>query len=439
VAKYDLQPPSRASGRIVIRALGKLAVRLDAEWKAAGYKTAVFPKLAARFLAGFRPGNDDRLRALSDWLLRSRTFPSPLNPFGSAGPPAFTVWANPRFVVNVYAYMTPAVVIHDHNFAGAFVNVLGRSLHCTYRFADAERISRSVQAGALSLRAGDLIPEDCVETIEAGSGFIHQVWHLARPTVVVVIRTRPLSRTVRQFEYLRPGLATEILRDATLVPRTSRRFEYARKLMECLRASSNGVSYATQLIKNEPPWEAVWHLVENWQFLQSNGALDDVLARASKAHGSWFRAMETAGPRIVLFYSINWHRVLQESDRVVLASLLTLDSWHQISHVLRSLWPDTAPEVLVADSLRRLARTGAIPVRLNDERHALLLCTLRGGGERDESHQTFDVRNHNDRKTAHQLERDLGDEELLKPLFNRDASAPIDNLRMSIPAKMTDP
>jgi hypothetical protein len=51
-------------------------------------------------------------------------------------------------------------------------------------------------------------------------------------------------------------------------------------------------------------------------------------------------------------------------------------------------------------------------VRLNDERHAALLRTLRGSGE----------------------PQNLGDEELLKPLFNRDASAPIDNLRTSMPA-----
>jgi len=395
----------------VIAALDKLAVRLDTEWKTTGYKTSVFPKLAARFLAEFRPENEDRLRALSDWLLQTKTFPEPLNPFGSAGPPAFTVWANPRFVVNVYAYMTPAVNIHDHNFAGAFVNVLGRSLHCTYRFSDAERINPSVHVGALSLRAADLIPEDRVETIDAGAGFIHQVWHLSRPTVVVVIRTRSLSRrAVRQFEYFRPAVATEILRDAAQVPQTPQRFEYASKLMQCLRGSSNGVSYAARLIEKERPWEAVWHLVENWQYLQSNGALDDTIARAAKSHGSWFRAMETAGPRILLFYSINWNRVLNESDRVVMASLLTLDSWHQISHVLQSIWPNTPPEVLVADSLRRLARTGAIPVRLNDERHALLLRALCDNGE----------------------ERDLGDDELLKPLFNRDASAPIDHLRTSI-------
>jgi hypothetical protein len=128
--------------------------------------------------------------------------------------------------------------------------------------------------------------------------------------------------------------------------------------------------------------------------------------------------METAAPPVILFYSINWHRVLHESDRVMVASLLTLDSWHQISHVLRSLWPDTAPEVLAADSLRRLAKAGAVPIRLNDERHAMLLRTLRGGGEGSEP----------------QLQRDLGNEELLKPLFNRDASAPIHHLRTSIPA-----
>jgi len=399
----------------VIRALGKLAVRLDAEWKAAGYRTGVFPKLAARHLDAFRPENGDRLGALSEWLLRSRSFPPPLNPFGAAGPPAFTVWANPRFVVNVYAYMTPAVVIHDHNFAGAFVNVLGRSLHCTFGFAGAERINPSVQVGALTLRAGDLIPENRVETIEAGSGFIHQVWHLGQPTIVVVIRTRALSRrAVRQFQYLRPGVATEILRDATMVHRTSQRFEYTRKLMECLRGSSDGVTYATQLIKEERPWEAVWHLVENWQFLQSTGALDDVIARAAKSHGSWFRAMETAGPSIVLFYSINWHRVLRESDRVVVAALLTLDSWPQIAHVLRSLWPDTPPEVLVADSLRRLSKAGAIPLRLTDERHAALLAALRAG-DGNERRSSFD-------------------EELLRPLFNRDASAPIDHLHTSIAA-----
>jgi len=394
----------------VIRALGKLAVRLDAQWKAAGYKAGVFPKLAAGALAGFRPDDGDRLHALSDSLLRSRTFPAPLNPFGLAGPPAFTVWANPRFVVNVYAYMTPAVIIHDHNFAGAFVNILGRSLHCTYRWADAERINPSVQVGSLSLRAGDLVPEDRVETIEAGAGFIHQVWHLSRPTVVVVIRTRALPRrTVRQFEYLRPAVATEILRDEAQVPRTSQRFEYASKLMQCLRASRNGVSYAMQLIEKERPWEAVWHLVENWDFLQTNGALGDVMTLAAKSHGSWFRAMETAGPRILLFYSINWRRVLLESDRVVLASLLTFDSWHRISDVLRSLWPETAPEVLVADSLRRLARTGVIPLRLDDVRHAVLLRALRGDEEPD----------------ADQSARDLGGEELLKPLFHRDAPMPV--------------
>jgi len=379
----------------VIPALRKLAVKLDREWKTKGYKASIFPKLAAQSLAGFRQ-DADRMRALSDWLLESRTFPAPLNPFGPAGPPAFTVWANPRFVVNVYAYMTPAVIIHDHNFAGAFVNVVGRSLHCTYRFNDAERIHPSVHVGALRLRAGDLVPEDRVETIEAGSGFIHQVWHLSRPTVVVVIRTRALSRrSVRQFEYLRPGVATEILRDATMVPRSSQRFAYASKLMQCLRGTSNGVSYATQLIESGRPWDAVWHLVENWQFLQSAGALDDVLARAAKSHGSWIRAMENAGPSTILFYSVNWHRVLQESDRVVLASLLTFDSWQPISEVLRTLWPDTAPEVLLTDSLRRLAKTGAIPLRLTDERHDVLLRTLRGEG----------------------AAQPLAGEELLKPLF----------------------
>jgi hypothetical protein len=172
--------------------------------------------------------------------------------------------------------------------------------------------------------------------------------------------------------------------------------------------------------------------VENWQFLQSNGVVDDVIDRAAKSHGSWFRAMETAVPAAVLFYSINWHRVFRESDRVLLASLLTLESWHQISHVLRSLWPDVAPEDLAAESLRRLANADAIPLRLDDERHAMLLCMLHGGGDDNRLkklvRQSFDMQKRGDWKTARQLERELRDEYLLKPLFNRDTAAPIDNL-----------
>jgi hypothetical protein len=407
----------------MIPGLRKLAETLNADWQGVGYKTAAFPSLAARALSDFEPHRSYRLNALADWILRSRTFPAACNPFGSLGPPAFTVWSNSRFFVNVYAYNTPEVVIHDHNFAGAFVNASGRSIHCTYRFTAGERIDTSVRAGALDLAKSEVIMEGMVRQIEPGAGFIHQIWHISRPTVVLVIRTPALpGRSVRQFEYFRPAVATEIFRDRTFAPSAPLRFQYARKMMQCLRGSSEGIEYAARLIERERPWQAIWHLVENWRVLKASGELSDIIRRAAKRHGDWFNAMEAVGARAGLFYAIDWRRVPDEQDRIVLALLLTFDAWREVSSVLGSILPGAVPGDVVLDSLRRLGEQQSIPLTLSDESLAVLRCTLHSNGQLKEQkrlmRQSFEIKGRSDWAAARQIEHELREQELLKPLLN---------------------
>ena len=107
----------------MITALRNLAEQIDTEWKATGYEPADLSGIAARLLSDIRPDRTFDLSALANWTLSQPTFPSACNPFGPLGPPAFTVWSNPHFFVNVYAYTTPEVVIHDHDFTGAFMNL----------------------------------------------------------------------------------------------------------------------------------------------------------------------------------------------------------------------------------------------------------------------------------------------------------------------------
>src|SRR5205814_10551058 len=116
----------------MIAALRKLSEQIDAEWKAAGYKPGHLPAIASRALAESRPDRDYDLGALADWTLTEPAFPDACNPFGPLGPPAFTVWSNPHFFVNVYVYTTPEVVVHDHDFSGAFMNLSCVTIHSTY-------------------------------------------------------------------------------------------------------------------------------------------------------------------------------------------------------------------------------------------------------------------------------------------------------------------
>jgi hypothetical protein len=73
----------------MIDSLRKLAVRIDSEWKSAGYRVSVFPAIAARLLADAQPQREYDLASLADWTLSSRTFPQACNPFGPLGPPAW--------------------------------------------------------------------------------------------------------------------------------------------------------------------------------------------------------------------------------------------------------------------------------------------------------------------------------------------------------------
>lgn len=359
----------------MISSLRTLASQIDSEWKSAGYEPGGLPAIAARLLAEARPDRVWDLAALADWTLTESTFPDACNPFGPLGPPAFTVWSNPHFYVNIYAYNTPEVVIHDHDFSGAFINLSGVTIHCTYAFGDTESVDDSVQVGALRLANVEAIGEGSVRQIEPGQGFIHQVWHVSQPTVVLVVRTPALSTIPRQYQYLRPSLATQVYRNDSLSIGLPERFRYTRKMAECLRtATSNGIDYVRTLIKGERPWDAVWHLIENWRYLRAEGALDDVIALGAKHQGAWFAGLAGAGTDVDLFYSINWSRIITPRDRIVLALLLSLGSRKSIVGALGGLLPGTDPIDQLADSLTRLGAERSIPF---DVRREALTAALR--------------------------------------------------------------
>jgi hypothetical protein len=363
----------------VIDTLRALAERIDAEWKAAGYGPTDLPAIATRLLAETRPDRAWDLAALANWTLAQSPFPDACNPFGPLGPPAFTIWSNAHFYVNVYVYTTPEVVIHDHDFSGAFMNLSGITIHCTYQLAEPEVIDPSVQIGTLRLRGMEAISDGAVRAIEPGQGFIHQVWHVSQPTAVLVIRTPPLTPALRQFQYIRPSIATEVFRSDSLSVGFPERFRNTRKMAEALRTSSAGIAYVKELVQREQPWDAVWHVMENWRYLRLAGALEDVVAHGAKHQGAWFGGLLNAGTDIEVFSSVQWPRIVAARDRIVLALLFSYHSWPSIRRTLEQLLPGTdATDELVA-TLARLGDERAIPLTLDAAARDALTRALRSG------------------------------------------------------------
>jgi hypothetical protein len=384
----------------MIAALRNLAERIDAEWKGAGYKPDDLPAIASRALTDTRPDREYDLGALAGWTLTAPEFPDACNPFGPAGPPAFTVWSNPHFYVNVYVYTTPEVVVHDHDFTGAFMNLSGVTIHCTYEFGGVDTIDETVHVGSLRLKGMEAISEGRVRQIEAGERFIHQVWHISHPTVVLVVRTPPLTPSPRQFQYIGPLIATQVFRSDSLSVGYPERFSYTRKMAEALRTSAGGVDFVRQLVRRERPWDAVWHVMENWRYLSNAGALGEVITLGAKHQGEWFASMESAGVDYYTFVSINWLGVMSSRDRIVLALLLSLRAWRPIRKALEGLLPGADTCAQVVETLGNLVDAGVIALDLRPELRPLLADALRDGAEPDAK---LGVLRH---------------EPLLRPLFN---------------------
>ena len=364
----------------MIPALRALAERIDVEWRGQGYRPADLPAIATRLLAETRPDRAWNLGALADWTLSEAAFPDACNPFGPMGPPAFTVWSNEHLFVNIYAYTTPEVVVHDHDFSGAFMNLAGITIQCTYDFGGADIVDDSVRVGALRLRGIEAISDGAVRAIEPGDAFIHQVWHVSQPTVVLVIRTPPLTPSPRQFQYMRPSFATEVYRTDALSVGFPERFRHTRKMAEALRTSDAAIGYVRQLVMHERPWDAVWHVLENWRYLRAANALEDVIAAGAKHQGDWFARIEAAGSDADVFYSVQWPRVIAARDRIVLALLMSFRSWRTIRRALEQLLPDADPSEEVVATLGRLADEKTIALDLDAAGRAVLAGMLRSEG-----------------------------------------------------------
>ncbi|HEX6099584.1 MAG TPA: hypothetical protein VF432_24940 [Thermoanaerobaculia bacterium] len=408
----------------MIDSLRSLAARINGEWKSAGAKVSALPAIAARILEDAQPHREyDGLASLAGWTLSSRTFPQPCNPFGPQGPPAFTIWSDGCFFANIYAYTTPEVVIHDHDFAGAFTNLSGTTIHATYAFPDAERVAPEVHVGELAVREVEVVRTGDVRRIDPGRRFIHQVWHVDQPTVVLVLRTGPLPAPRRQFQYLRAGFATEVFRDGAMSVDAPERFRYTRKMAECLRTSSDGgMDYLKLLVRQDRPWDAVWHLVGNWRYLRSLGALDDLVRLGIRHQGAWFAGVADAGSEHDLFSSIQWASMPSVQDRIALALLMTYRGWRPIREWLeRLLPPGAAPEDRFVESLAKLGDEGLIPLRLDPQGQAMLGILLRSDGNRAAwrraVRESFAIEERGDWATAGAIERALREHRLLQPLF----------------------
>jgi hypothetical protein len=186
-----------------------LAAQVEETWRRHDYNEDYFPTLAAEALSA---SNLDRIEPgeVLEYAAGPDELPPAFDPEGSFGQPPITVYANERFIVDVYFWFDGTTSVHDHAFSGAFRVLGGSSIQARYQFDVRRRVSASMQVGDLRCLGVDLLGSGAVCPIVAGSRCIHSLFHLDRPSVSVVVRTRREPEHYPQHEYLRPHLRMAI-------------------------------------------------------------------------------------------------------------------------------------------------------------------------------------------------------------------------------------
>ncbi len=184
----------------------KLGEELERRWKERDYDVSAFPDLAVTALenqTGF-----ERLDAghILRWIARETALPPQQDPRSQFSDLAITFFEAPHFFVSALMWLEGTTAIHQHSFSGAFRVLAGGSLHTRYRFQESQPVNDSFRLGTLEREHVELLPTGSVRPIASGENFIHSLFHLERPSVTVVVRTKFDEGSHPQWSYHPPGI-----------------------------------------------------------------------------------------------------------------------------------------------------------------------------------------------------------------------------------------
>jgi hypothetical protein len=187
----------------IFRQLGE---ELEARWKAKEHALPAFPELASELLA-----NNDAVAAVGTgdilrWITRHAELPPQQDPRSQFSDMAITFFETSRFFVSALVWLEGTTAIHQHSFSGAFRVLAGSSLHTRYSFREERLVSDSFRLGALTREHVELLPTGSVRPIVSGQQYIHSLFHLDRPSVTLVVRTKSDEGSRPQWSYYPPGV-----------------------------------------------------------------------------------------------------------------------------------------------------------------------------------------------------------------------------------------
>lgn len=338
-----------------MRDIEELGNEIEAAWRDADYRTEAFASIAQTALEQRALPAVAWTDRIFRWFLSSPQVPHQ-PPHLAFGEPPIQLYAGRRFYIEALFWTDGTTSIHRHSFSGAFQVLLGGSIHTTYSFTQSEQIDGNFALGTLTADRSELLRPGDIRRIESGGRFVHSLFHLERPSLTLVVRTRHDSGTSPQYSYLHPGIAYDPLVHDERMSRLLRLLDIlddqrpeTHDLLAEIAATSDFGSVVTMLMR----WFCIHPVTP-----ERCEPLLAIIARRHRALADSLRLALQEGRRqaLIIQRRRKHHRA---EHRFFLALLLNVGDRAQIMRFVQQQFPHADPIELIMTWIKELVAAPA--------------------------------------------------------------------------------
>lgn len=344
----------------------KVGDLIEERWRKENYSEQRFPEIAEQaLLQADLPSRVDPWDIIR-WVNTSITLPDQKDVEGRFGNPPVTVYAGPRFYIDVYYWLDGTTTIHQHAFCGAFQVLLGSSIHSHYDFREDRILSEHFSVGELALKQVQLLKVGDVKQIRAGREYIHSLFHLDRPSATITVRTEHTASAAPQYDYRKPYFAIDpFFRNQQM----SKKLQ-AINLIVAMKHKEADAMIGDVLTTSD--FHTVFYVLSNVASQLKSNQLDELfgmstgqdrfnalLDKARTIHGELVGKFVQVLAEQERQYDIVMRRgsITGEEHRFFLALLLNVPGREKILELVKSRFPETDPVEKVLDWVEELSQT----------------------------------------------------------------------------------
>jgi hypothetical protein len=353
-----------------------LGDQIGVRWRAHNCDERRFPEVAMAALQELPPD-----RHISAWdvaknAITATRLPQQADPDSSFGDPPLTVYTGRGFYIDVLFWTQGIPAIHQHAFSGAFHVLYGETLHSIWTFETSERIETRLLLGKTIFKSAELLGPGDSREILPGNQMIHSTFHLAHPSVTVVVRTSAEPEHQPQYLYLPPRIA--------YAPDKISLIERQAELLFALAVSGRYAEYCdvARIVCGFSDAYSIFKLLSSTlNVIREDETREILLVEARRRNPSLVDALEPVLNEMDVGKAILRLRGLDGNSpglNYFLALLHTVPERRTILELIRKRYPAKDPFVLVIEWIRELSDSQALGLRFAECWYVALEDLLNG-------------------------------------------------------------